>query len=257
MRMEVWVRDRGYAPHRHDTYTFALTLKGVQCFTYRGSRQHSLPGGLVVLYPDELHDGYAGTDEGFQYRAIHLDPAWIQRALGGQALPFIPGGTSTNISLARALHPLLDDYRHQLEAMEFQDAVYGLAAALHALTCRTRSCKRPDLVAAERARQYLIAHWDRQVAMEDLEHETGRSRWKLSRDFRVLYGTSPYRYLIMRRLEHAQKMMVLGHDLANVALTCRFADQSHLTRQFRKAFGVTPSRWITSTRAMSGRTMVL
>jgi AraC-like DNA-binding protein len=257
MRMEIWVRGHGYAPHRHDTYTFALTLEGVQCFSYRGSLQHSLPGGVVVLYPDELHDGHAGTDDGFRYRSIYLNPALIQSALGGRALPFVPGGTSTDIRLARALHPLLDDYQRPLDAMEFQDAVYDLATTLRDLTCPASFFKRPDFVAAERARQYLIAHWDGAVSMEDLEYETGRSRWKLSRDFRALYGTSPYRYLIMRRLERARTMMHQGHAPADAAVTCRFADQSHLTRQFRKAFGVTPSRWIASLRAGSGRTIVL
>lgn len=87
--------------------------------------------------------------------------------------------------------------------------------------------------------------------MQDLEGENGCTRWKLSRDFRELFGTSLYRFLVMRRLECAQDMMQQGQALADVAATCHFADQSHLTRQFRKAFGVNPSRWIASIRAMS------
>ncbi|MDN5864384.1 MAG: AraC family transcriptional regulator [Gammaproteobacteria bacterium] len=257
MRVEVQVREHGYAPHRHDTYTFALTLEGVQCFNYRETRQHSLPGGVVVLHPDELHDGFAGTDDGFLYRAISLDPALIQSALGGKPLPFIHNGISTDARLLRALRPLLDDYKHSLDAMQFQDAVYGLATTLRDMTCPARPHKRPDIVAAERARQYLIAHWNAAVSMEDLEHETGRNRWKLSRDFRTLYGTSPYRYLTMRRLERARVLIQQGHAPAGVAVTCRFADQSHLIRQFRKAFGVTPSHWAASFRAGPGCTIVL
>lgn len=257
MRIEAWVRSTGYAPHRHDTYTFALTLEGVQCFSYRGDQRHSLPGGVVVLHPDELHDGHAVTDDGFRYRSIYLDPALIQSVLGGHELPFIQSGTSTDFRLALALRPLLDDYQRPLDALEFQDAVYGLATTLRDLTSTACSFKHPDYLAAERGRQYLIAHWDGAVTMQDLEQETGRSRWQLSRDFRSLYGTSPYRYLTMRRLERARTLMNQGHDLADIAVTCRFADQSHLTRQFRKAFGITPSRWIASFRTGSVRTIVL
>ena len=34
-----------------------------------------------------------------------------------------------------------------------------------------------------------------------------------------------------------------GQPLADAALVSGFADQSHLTRQFGRAFGLTPGRW--------------
>jgi len=37
MYIAAWVRARGYAPHRHNMYTFAMTLEGVKCFSYRGA----------------------------------------------------------------------------------------------------------------------------------------------------------------------------------------------------------------------------
>jgi AraC-like DNA-binding protein len=100
-----------------------------------------------------------------------------------------------------------------------------------------------DYCAAERAREFLIDHWDRHVSLVCLEQASGRDRWKLSRDFRALFGTSPYRYLLMRRLERARGMLAAGHAPADVAAACRFADQSHFTRHFRNAFGVTPGKW--------------
>ena len=36
-----------------------------------------------------LHDGGAGTDEGFGYRIAYVDPSLIQQALGGKPLPFV------------------------------------------------------------------------------------------------------------------------------------------------------------------------
>ncbi len=39
----------------HDTYAIGQTIAGVQSFHYRGGRQHSLPGGTIVLHPDEIH----------------------------------------------------------------------------------------------------------------------------------------------------------------------------------------------------------
>ena len=58
-----------FSPHRHDTYTVALTMAGVQTFNYRGATRHSLPGQVLILHPDEIHDGHCSDEAGFSYRA--------------------------------------------------------------------------------------------------------------------------------------------------------------------------------------------
>src|SRR5262245_34171657 len=92
--LEARFQGRAYRRHRHDTYAIGLTESGVQSFFYRGTVHFSLPGEVVVLHPDELHDGYAGTAAGFSYRLIYIDPAQIgeaTRELRGPeaALPFV------------------------------------------------------------------------------------------------------------------------------------------------------------------------
>ena len=54
---------------------------------------------------------------------------------------------------------------------------------------------------AELAREFIHGALERSVTLEELERHSGRDRWSLSRDFRLLFGTSPYRYLTMRRLD--------------------------------------------------------
>jgi len=85
-RIEAYFGGHGYDMHRHDTYAIGRTLSGVQSFNYRRDYRHSLPGGTIVLHPDEPHDGQAGTDAGFHYRMIYVEPALIQQILGGRPL---------------------------------------------------------------------------------------------------------------------------------------------------------------------------
>ena len=83
----------------------------------------------------------------------------------------------------------------------------------------------------------------RTVASEELEAVTGLDRYALARHFRIRLGTSPYRYLTMRRLDRAKSAIVAGHSLVEAAIMSGFADQSHMTRQFKRAFGLTPGHW--------------
>src|SRR3954452_9103736 len=65
----------------HGTYGVGVTDFGVQAFDYRGSLQRSLPGQVTVLHPDELHDGRAGTEQGFGYRILYVAPEHIAAAV--------------------------------------------------------------------------------------------------------------------------------------------------------------------------------
>jgi AraC-like DNA-binding protein len=100
-----------------------------------------------------------------------------------------------------------------------------------------------DGVALERARQFLDAEKTRVVRSSELEAVTGLTRYELARQFRVRYGTSPYRYLLMRRLEGARAQIARRRPLAEVALDAGFADQAHFSRRFTATFGLTPARY--------------
>ena len=80
-RVEAWFHGSVYATHRHKTYAIGRTLAGMQSFSYRRSVCNNLPGNTTVLHPDEAQNGQAGTDEGFRYWTIYVDPPLFQDVL--------------------------------------------------------------------------------------------------------------------------------------------------------------------------------
>ena len=58
-----------------------------------------------------------------------------------------------------------------------------------------------------------------------------------------MYGTSPHRYALLRRLDFARSQLRDGMPLAELALSAGFADQAHFTRMFKSAYGMTPGRY--------------
>jgi AraC-like DNA-binding protein len=243
-RIEAFFRGNAYGLHRHDTYAIGCTMAGVQAFNYRGGARKSLPGHTMVLHPDEAHDGQAGTDEGFRYRMVYVDPALIQGVLGGKALPFIEGGMTQDPRLLNATKALLQQRPAPSEPLEELDAVIELALALEAASGAPRARTSADFGSAQLAHEYLQASWQRAVSLDELAAAAGRDRWSLSRDFRSFYGTSPYRFLTLRRLDAARRLMLAGSSLADAAAAAGFADQSHMTRHFTQAYGISPARWL-------------
>lgn len=247
-RLRAGLKSQAYSRHRHDTYSISVTRSGVQEFDYRGSVHRSLPGQVVVLHPDETHDGRPGTDAGFVYAGLHLDPAQVFEAacgeMGKASLPFVANPVMTDPPLASIILGVLDEPLEPLHADELIQAVS------HSLLRHGRSvggsAKRravSDKVIA-RAREFLEENCTRVVSAAELETACGETRFTVGEQFKRRFGTSPYRFLLMRRLDRVRSRLMSPCDLADLAQEAGFADQAHMTRAFKSAFGTTPSAYM-------------
>lgn len=250
-RIEASFSGHAFDPHRHDTYAIGCTIHGVQSFRYRGASEHSVPGQVFVLHPDETHDGHAGTSAGFRYRIVYVEPGVISDALGEARcpLPFVRETVSNNRVLAAAIMPALEALDLPLEDLQRDLIILNLADALAAadpsMTRRRLSARHWHAVG--KARDCLDANVRNGLASAELEAVTGLTRYAVARHFRACLGTSPYRYLIMRRLDRVRSLIRQGAPLVDAALASGFADQSHMTRHFKKVYGMSPGRWAAMT----------
>jgi AraC-like DNA-binding protein len=246
--LRAWFAGRGYATHRHDTYAIGVTESGVEVFDYRGRVERATAGQVVVLHPDEAHDGRAGSAGGFGYRIVYVEPARIAAAVAairGRAapLPFVREPVSRTPTLVRAVTAA---FRLPAEPLALDGLVLRLAEGLLEGDPGSHAAAPPrlDHAALERARALLDGRRD-VVRSAELEAVTGLTRYELARQFRARFGTSPYRYSLMRRLDFARAGLRAGVPLADLALAAGFADQAHFTRAFRSTLGVTPGRYAT------------
>jgi AraC-like DNA-binding protein len=92
-------------------------------------------------------------------------------------------------------------------------------------------------------RDYLRAHATTSTSVDDLERFSGLTRFHLARVFRREFGLPPRAYQMRQRLSLANRLLAMGTPASEVSYRCDFSDQSHLTRSFREAYGITPHRW--------------
>jgi AraC-like DNA-binding protein len=243
-RLEARFVGQAFSPHRHDTYAIGITLSGVQTFRYRGAGRHCLPGQCHVLHPDELHDGGAGTTEGFGYRIVYIDPSLVQQALGGRPLPFVADPIVEPRVFRRALPPSLwrlDEPIDDVARIEIVTAVADFLDGASTIGVKKRIPLRLESVL--RVRDLIAGDPASRHSIETLESVAGIDRWTLARQFRAAFGTSPSSFRTMRRLDHARRMIGRGLPLAEAAAAAGFADQSHMTRLFKRTYGLTPAKW--------------
>jgi AraC-like DNA-binding protein len=97
---------------------------------------------------------------------------------------------------------------------------------------------------ARKVRDYIDSHITGPILVADLCALVQRSAAHFSRSFKGTFGESPHSFVVRRRVElAAQYMLTIDASLSDIALRCGFADQAHLSKQFRQAAGQTPAAW--------------
>lgn len=154
--------------------------------------------------------------------------------------------------------PILDTIKHALLAamarpLEVSQLfTHHMMLALHAHHARTYGGMRD----AERRRSGGLAPWQERRAKElisanltrdqtmgEVAGECRLSTTHFARAFKVSTGLTPHGWMQARRVDRARDLLATDLSLAEIALDCGFADQSHFTRVFNRIAGSPPGSW--------------
>lgn len=239
-------RTHTYSRHVHDRYVFGVVTRGAETFYYRGGHHVVAAGELVILNPDEVHDGMAATRDGWAYSMSYLPPEAL-RLEDDAGQPYFRQPVVDDPELAaqyfRSHAGITDDGASRLTRDSlFLKAVSALVAR-HAAGPRPPRRRGLETAAVSRVRDYLDAHYADNVALDTLAALAGLTPLYLIRVFRNTVGLPPHAYHMQRRILGAARHLRAGTPIAQVAADCGFADQSHLTRHFKRMVGVTPGEF--------------
>src|ERR1700704_2388795 len=95
-----------------------------------------------------------------------------------------------------------------------------------------------------RATELLRENLAGRIRLSQVAQECGLSVSHFARSFKATFGVSTHRWLVQRRIERSQELLIHGLDsLADIADLAGFADQAAFTRTFRQVVGISPGRW--------------
>jgi AraC family transcriptional regulator len=190
------------------------------------------------------------------YDVLHLH---VPNSLIGERARALPGRQMA--SLCSEANPAKDPMVERLgPALLGADQVGGSLGQLYAdciaivmrllaLACQALPFERPkvpELVRwrLKRAIDYVEAHLAEPVRLADVASATGLTRMHFAAQFRAATGLRPHEYLLRRRVEHAQEMLVeTDMSMAEVALSVGFQTQSRFTSVFTRFSGQPPGAW--------------
>lgn len=242
--------EQRFAPHVHEGFVFTVIEHGAQRFRHRGSDHLAPVGSMVLINPDELHTGSKAHEEGWRYRGFYPDNAQVtgvltELGLASGGMPSFASSVLHDPQLHRlfgALHLLLESGAEALQQQTAWREAILLLFQRHARLPQAPSPGRePQAVA--RAKELLGSQLAEPPSLEQLAAAVNLSPFHFARVFRRATGLPPHAWLKQRRLEQARALLKSGCMPLAVAMQLGFADQSHLTRQFKQAYGVGPGEY--------------
>jgi AraC-like DNA-binding protein len=242
--------------HWHEEYQFCLIQAGPSELNYRGSNLPTPPASLFMIHPGEVHANRAHDQQGCNYRTLFVEAELMCRAAAevrgrAQELPFFPTAVVTDkdvLTRYLALHCALERPASSLEREVLLLDLLALLIGRFAERGRAPRAFGPERQAISRACDYLRAHYAENVSLDTLARIAHLSPFHFNRVFAAQCGMPPHAFQTQLRVARAKELLRRGGALTQVALQTGFADQSHLTRHFKRLTGVPPGQYRQSSK---------
>jgi len=234
----------------HERYAFCACRAAAAAWRYRGKEHPLGDEGIMLLEPGECHRT-VNVRKAADFTVMHVPAICFEEAareLGVHVTTHFRFAQTQDPRLFRAIYGFSRAVETQATPLE-QQSWFNVCVALllkyaeHPLPVRDPGCARD---AVERAKAYLQQHFNEPVTLGELAAEASMSRFHLVRSFTRHVGIPPHTYQIDVRIAHARAMLAAGAPASRVAADVGFADQSHLTRHFKKLWRKTPGDYARS-----------
>ncbi|WP_194438587.1 helix-turn-helix transcriptional regulator [Vibrio fluminensis] len=234
--------------HYHLDFHIGLITQGEQKFHHQGTTHHVGQGQVVIMQPDELHDGHSVLDSGYQTKVFSLDPHWLSELANDKASEQVVTFRQSVLS-----EPAIFKQLYQLHQLLANDNLSQLAKDCLPLEGFEQLFKhygygQPPQVqklgtqSSEILKEFIWHHIDQPIRLEQLATLCELTPTQFQRHFKAQMGMTPYAWLTRLRLEYAMKLLREGQSATQVAHHVGFYDHAHFTKAFKTNFGVTPKQ---------------
>jgi AraC family transcriptional regulator len=235
-----------------DTITIALNTTSTERWLDGHRQSEYLTQGTVAIIPTGTTHRCVWQED-LKFMFVAVDPTLLQQlgveVLTAEEIELVPHFATLQDPLILGIVSSLKDElepQSQVENLYVEQLKTTLVIHLLKKYCATKlkTSTFPDGLPRNKLRQildYIHTHLDTEIKLVSLAKMVGISQYYFCQQFKNAVGITPYQYVIQQRIEKA-KQMLKNQNLAicDIALACGFANQSHLTKYFRKLTGSTP-----------------
>jgi AraC family transcriptional regulator len=234
--------------HSHERAYVKLVLAGTYPETYENRTRLCQPSAVIFHPAGELHSEHFGSEGGRTF-SVEFGPR-VHRGIPDSLNPLLDRAAAFQGGpVAWLAFRLYDEFRNSdiFSAL----AVEGLTLELIAMAGRSEATPtQPPPVWLARAVEIVRTHFSGHLSLTYVAREVGVHPVHLARAFRCHMHCSVGEYIRRVRVDYVCRQLSKSpRSLAEIALDAGFADQSHLSRTFKRVTGLPPAAFRRSPKA--------
>lgn len=253
----------GVPVHQHDFYEVYFFIGGNVEYSVEGNTYHLKSGDILLINPLELHQPRIGPDQSDYERIVlwinksYLTDLCTNEVSLTRCFDFSNPNHSNLLRLNLKQQELLHSRLKEL-LKESSEKSYGsdiackailtrLLVDINRLTLTRESSSATDTKTSpliSSVLDYINIHYCEKLSLNKIAEQFFVSKYYLSHAFNEAVGTSPHRYITLKRLIHAKQMMSSGIKPTTAASNCGFNDYAGFYRAFTSEYGITPAEYV-------------
>lgn len=218
-------------------------------------------GDICFINQEQLHRVYCDNHQSADLEVLSTSPAlftasqtiyeqYIRPVIQDPDFTHIRSAWSTNA--ARSVSHLLDEINeliqekpdgYELDALGYVCMIFRRLYLMHENMDESEPMDS-DAIIQRKMTAYIYNHYSEKITLNDIAQSAGISRSKAAQLFQKYADTTPVSFLNQFRLEtSADLLRTTSLPVGEIAFRCGFSEQSYFTRQFSKAYGMTPASY--------------
>ena len=236
--------------HHHDFYEIYFFLSGRVDYLVEGINYTLNPGDLMLISPMELHRPTVAPEEAYERVVLWINAEYLRKKTEGTDFLercFQPGHNLFHVSrtpIPELIRRLAEEFGGQAggASLYAEGLLLQLLAELLRLAAGSGDAAeaRQSSPLIESVLHYIGEHYREEISLDELAERFYVSKYHLSHLFRQTVGVSVYRYILLKRLQHARQLLSEGESPGSAGRASGFPEYSGFYRAFRQVYGTSP-----------------
>lgn len=244
--------------HSHDFYEIFFLLGGDISYWIEGETYHLKKGDILLINPMTLHRPLIPAEKPAYERIvlwieknyldkISYDGTSLSSCFGNKASCLLHPNSSQRAELTEKFGNLIREYySDEYGASLYADGLFlQIMVELNRTEMKKSRSQQTESSSplVSKVVEYIGEHFDENISLDGLAEKFFVSKYHLSHEFTGSVGTSVYRYIMLKRLSAAKRMLADKTAPGEVYLRCGFKDYTSFFRAFKAEYGISPKEF--------------
>lgn len=225
--------------HLHNEYSFGFVEFGTSSLSVGEQIYQIKAGDIVMIAPDMSHLCVPDDIDNWSFTMLYADRDYVEQWILEEENGYLPLFSSLTGERAAAYRHIFDIFKTKEPKSKIEAGEMAIFLALVKAFIRHDEAKSSEEVFLK-VGQYLSNHFLEEMTLAQLEIEFQLNQYTLIRKFKRHFNATPKAYVLQLKLNYSKHLLGIGGELSKIAVDSGFYDQAHFTREFKKAYGMTP-----------------